>query len=346
MEEKVAVVVTTINEPSEAMRQLAAGCIQHGYDLIAIGDESGPAKFDLEGCRFYSLKEQLESGLRVAKLCPTRNYVRKNIGYLLATQRGATVITETDDDNLPHESFWSRRSRRQNVSALADGGFVNIYRYFTDAYIWPRGFPLEYVKASPPAFEDLTAADVDCPIQQSPCDSDPDVDAIFRLTQHLPVTFRTDRRVALSAGSWCSFNSQNTTWEADAFPLLYLPAYYPLRSTDIWRSFIAQRVAWTNGWSILFHEPTTWQDRNQHDLIRDLENEIPGYLNDKVICNTLENLSLKSGVEHISENLLACYEALVGKGVLDPKELTLLAAWIEDINDVRGTLAKTQATAD
>jgi hypothetical protein len=344
MKEKVAVVVTTINEPTAAMRQLAAGCIKHGYDLVVIGDESGPGTFDLEGCRFYSLKEQRESGLRVAELCPTRQYVRKNIGYLLARQRGATVITETDDDNLPYESFWTRRSRRQNVPALAGGGFVNVYRYFTDTYVWPRGFPLQNVKEPVPPFAGLASGDVDCPIQQSPCNTDPDVDAIFRLTQPLPVTFRTDRRVALGSGSWCPFNSQNTTWESDAFPLLYLPVYYPLRSTDIWRSFVAQRIAWANGWSVLFHEPTTWQERNQHVLIRDFENEIPGYLHDKEICNALEKLSLKAGVEHIPENLLVCYEELVRIGTHDPKELNLLAAWLDDIRDVTGTLAQTQAT--
>ena len=45
--------------------------------------------------------------------------------------------------------------------------------------------------------------------------------------------------------------------------------------TDIWRSFVAQRIAWANGWAILFHEPTVWQDRNEHNLMRDFRDESP-----------------------------------------------------------------------
>ena len=337
MKDNVALVITTIAAPTEAMRQLAAGCVKHDYDLIVVGDESSPANFELEGCRFYSLQEQRELGLQFAELCPARHYARKNIGYLLARKAGANVIIETDDDNLPYEDFWARRIRRQNVSVLANSGFVNIYRYFSEVNVWPRGFPLEKLSEAPPAFSGLGAEDVDCPIQQGLCNSDPDVDAIFRLTQPLPVTFRDDRRVALRTGSWCPFNSQNTTWWADAFPLLYLPAYCSIRMTDIWRSFVVQRIAWTNGWSVLFHEPTVIQERNQHDLMRDFADEIPGYLRNREICNALENLSLRAGTEYISENLRTCYEMLVRMGVHDAKELNLLTAWIDDVDDVRAT---------
>jgi hypothetical protein len=61
--------------------------------------------------------------------------------------------------------------------------------------------------------------------------------------------------------------------------------------TDIWRSFIAQRIAWTCGWNILYHEATMQQDRNQHDLLKDFEDEIPGYLHNARICRQLEDLT-------------------------------------------------------
>jgi hypothetical protein len=37
--------------------------------------------------------------------------------------------------------------------------------------------------------------------------------------------------------------------------------------TDIWRSFVAQRIAYENDWAVLFHEPTVWQSK-EHDLQR------------------------------------------------------------------------------
>lgn len=63
--------------------------------------------------------------------------------------------------------------------------------------------------------------------------------------------------------------------------------------TDIWRSFVAQRVAWECGWSVLFHGPTVWQERNDHNLMRDFEDEVPGYLNNSAIREALESLSLQ-----------------------------------------------------
>jgi len=52
MKEKVAVVVTTIHEPTPELQRLAAGCSKYDYDLIVIGDESSPANFELQGCRY------------------------------------------------------------------------------------------------------------------------------------------------------------------------------------------------------------------------------------------------------------------------------------------------------
>ncbi len=335
MKDKISVVVTSIAKPNKILRQLAQGCGEKEYHFIVIGDQASPAEFDIDGCDFYSLKRQRQTNLKFAQLCPTRHYARKNIGYLLAIGDGASTIIETDDDNVPYQQFWTRRQRIQNVPGLENGGWVNIYCYFTDQNIWPRGFPLDYLNKQIPPFETLNRDEVDCPIQQGLADDNPDVDAVYRLTLPLPQTFRKDRRVALTNGSWCPFNSQNTAWWPDAFELLYLPSYCSFRMTDIWRSFIAQRIAWLNGWAILFHEPTARQERNEHSLLRDFEDEIPGYLHNSEIRKALEVLPLKSGVEEIGDNLKICYEKLISMFLIGAEELQLLDAWLEDIKQLR-----------
>jgi hypothetical protein len=105
--------------------------------------------------------------------------------------------------------------------------------------------------------------------------------------------------------------------------------------TDIWRSFIAQRIAWANNWGVLFHEPTVWQERNEHNLMHNFRDEVPGYLYNREICVALENLSLQTGVERIDDNLRLCYGKLVSLGIMDPKELALLEAWLEDLLPIR-----------
>lgn len=330
MEERIALVVTSIAEPNEVLRTLAMGCKAKGYDFIVIGDVASPSDFQLEGCRFYGLQDQYETRLKLARLCPTKHYARKNVGYLLAIRKGASLIVETDDDNSPYETFWEPRERQHSVSTLAKHGWINVYSYFSDTNMWPRGFPLDHVKDQLPALDSLPVAASDCPIQQGLANENPDVDAIYRLVSLLPQSFRRGR-IALGEGSWCPFNSQNTSWWREAFPLMYLPSFCSFRMTDIWRSFVAQRIAWTNNWSVLFHEPTVWQERNEHNLMRDFRDEVPGYLHNTSICSALGQLTLRSGVANLGENLQICYEKLVSMELIDRKELELVSAWLEDL---------------
>jgi len=332
----IACVVTSINPPTPAVRELAASACVHGVDLIVVGDTKSPPAFDLDGCRFLSIDDQLATGRRFAAACPTRHYARKNLGYLVAIAEGCQRIVETDDDNFPRESFFDGRQREVRAAVSRMGGWVNAYRYFTDALIWPRGLPLDRIHDAGAAFEDLDVAEVSCPIQQGLADDNPDVDAIYRLILPLPQRFREDRLLALGSGSWCPFNSQNTQWWPEAFPLLYLPAYCPFRMTDIWRSFVAQRIAWANGWFLLFHGPTVCQERNAHDLMADFADEMPGYLNNDRIRRALESLQLPSGEAAIPDNLRACYRALVDLGVVAAAELPLLETWLADIADLGG----------
>lgn len=345
MNDGIAVVVTSIAAPNPVLRALARGSDDRGHLFIVIGDKKSPPDFHLDGCRFYNLEEQYETGFSLAELCPTGHYARKNLGYLAAIREGVSVIVETDDDNLPYPQFWDLRHRHPSAPTLADGGWVNVYSYFSDANIWPRGLPLDRVQDGVPQFDSLATQVVDCPIQQGLADQNPDVDAVYRLVLPLPQCFRRDRRIALTSGSWCPFNSQNTTWWADAFPLLYLPSFCSFRMTDIWRSFVAQRIAWVNSWGILFHEPTVSQERNEHNLMRDFADEVPGYLHNAAICEALGKLPLVAGTDKIGDNLLVCYEELVRMELIPPKELELVQAWLADLSQIDAGLDVTTALA-
>jgi len=335
MKDKICVVVTSIAGPNKALGDLALGCRERSYHFVVIGDQASPAEFHIEGCDFYSLDRQKQTGFKFALSCPTRHYARKNIGYLLAIRNGASIIVETDDDNIPSQQFWVERQRIQKAPVLEKSGWINIYRFFSDRNIWPRGFPLEQLQGQIPPYESLNIAEIDCPIQQGLVDDNPDVDAVYRLILPLPQILRKDRRIALSEGSWCPFNSQNTAWWPDVFELLYLPSCCSFRMTDIWRGFIAQRIAWLNGWAILFHEPDMKQQRNVHNLLHDFNDEIPGYLHNSEIRQALESLPLEAGIEKIGDNLRVCYEKLIGMSLVGREESELLDAWLEDIKQLR-----------
>jgi STELLO glycosyltransferases len=335
MDNQIAVVVTSIASPNRILRELAEGCREHRHSFYVVGDVSSPADFQLDGCEFFSIERQRHLGFLTAERCPERHYSRKNIGYLKAIRDGASIIVETDDDNFPLPEFWRTRTRTVTVPCVSDHGWVNVYRYFTNENIWPRGLPLQFARARAPSLEQCPISELECPIQQGLADDNPDVDAIYRLILPLPVRFRRDRRVALGRGVWCPFNSQNTAFWPDAYPLLYLPAYCSFRMTDIWRSFIAQRICWENDWCVLFHEPTVVQDRNEHNLMRDFRDELPGYLQNDNIREILESLTLRPGREQIGDNMRTCYQALVSASIIPELELPLLDVWIQDLAVMR-----------
>jgi len=327
-----AVIVTSISAPNGVLRDLAEGCVRTGRHFIVVGDTKTPAGFSLDGCEYLDVAQQVATGLAYAKICPTRSYTRKNIGYLVAMQKGVTRIVETDDDNFPREDFWLERQPAATAPTSQGQGWVNAYKYFSEANIWPRGLPLDRIHSVPTRYEELPVKESFCPIHQGLADENPDVDAVYRLVLPLPQNFRQDRSLTLSSGSWCPFNSQNTTFWPEAFPLLYLPAYCSFRMTDIWRSFVAQRILWTCGWSLLFHPPTVWQDRNEHDLMRDFADEVPGYLHNKAMGAALDALDLAPGPENIPGNLRKCYGVLIERGWVGAEEMPLLEAWLSDLN--------------
>jgi len=329
---KRTLIITSISSPNKILKLYAKICEKNKIEFIIIGDKASPRDFKLDGCYFWSLQNQKKLPFSVASLLPEKHYSRKNIGYLLAIKGESEIIMETDDDNAPYDSFVDPKDRYVKACFIEEKGWVNIYKYFTNKKIWPRGFPLEYLKNHSVNFSKLESLKINCPIQQGLADENPDVDAIFRLTGQLPIFFDKKIKVSIGRNTVCPFNSQNTIWFKEVFPLLYLPSYCSFRMTDIWRSFIAQRILWENKWNVLFESPTVCQKRNKHNLLNDFEDEIPGYLNNDKIVKILSKLKLKSGTKYIGENLVKCYEGLVRQKMIDSREIKILNAWLFDLS--------------
>jgi len=328
---RFALVITSIFEPTKAVVEIARHNSNHSFDFIIAADSKSPDRYAIENCIYYTLQQQKNDIFTLGRLCPTGHYARKNLGYLLAISRGCQYLVETDDDNIPTPAFWNVPQRQVKARLCSDREWVNVYRYFTDVLIWPRGLPLNRIQNQPTPFSALKEKDLNCPIQQGLADENPDVDALYRLICPLPQSFQGQQSVALANGSWCPFNSQNTIWFPEAYPLLYLPAYCSFRMTDIWRSFVAQRICWENNWSLLFSPASVYQERNEHDLMKDFKDEVPGYLHNEAIASSLAALNLSPGTNNIPDNMLRCYHQLIQLGLIEASELQLLEAWLNDL---------------
>lgn len=324
-----AIAITSIQAPTKCVQEILSK-YSDTYTIYVVGDRKSPSAYS-DRVRFLTLEDQCRLEFRLPKLLPENHYSRKNVAYLLALKDGVQTLIDADDDNAPLSNVEFELSAQVAArSVLGEGmnGWVNVYRYFTNVHIWPRGFPLDLVRAdSPPLAENATS--IFAPVQQYLVQRMPDVDAIWRLvTQNQFVDFQDNLVVNLPPGMFCPFNSQCTLWHRYAFPYLYLPSTCSMRMTDIWRSLIAQRCLHEEGIGMVFRSPVFYQDRNTHNNMKDFADELSGYLHNKNIVSILNELVLVKGKP--LENLRSCYQCLVENCLLQVEELQFLQAWIDD----------------
>ncbi|PAV80864.1 hypothetical protein WR25_07398 [Diploscapter pachys] len=215
------------------------------------------------------------------------------VGYLYAISHGAEWIYDTDDDNRPTfggldtfdfaDELSGARFERSHTDELRTRLF-NPYLHFGRPDMWPRGFPLEYYNlhnhtdANFRLCEKMKRAAV----QQGLVDMDPDVDAIFRLLHANPTKVSSEHfnrhapPVILGQKMYSPWNSQNTLFHRNAFFTMFLPTTvsFRFRTTDIWRSYFAQRLLHLVDEYVAFYPTNAVQIRNSHNYLVDMGEEL------------------------------------------------------------------------
>jgi hypothetical protein len=166
-------------------------------------------------------------------------------------------------------------------------------------------------------------------VWQGLADGDPDVDAIYRLVVGAPCVFGQRDPVVLGPGTLSPWNSQNTAIRRELFPLLYLPVTVTFRFTDILRGLVAQPIMALAGYQLGFLSATVVQERNPHDFMADFESEVPMYTQCRRVIELVE--ASVSASCSLPRNLEAAYEALAQQGIVAPRELTTLRAWLDEL---------------
>jgi len=328
------IVVTSINYPTEAIRVWAS---LPGWRVVVVGDTKTPQDWEYPNCTYLGVEEQKTLGYRVHSLLKYRSYSRKNIGYLYAVQHGAKIIYESDDDNVPSQGKLIYLPENADVVTFQpeeDQYAVNVYSYFGQPTVWPRGFPLRAIN---PSKVDKTPVSSPSrkfvPIQQGLADYDPDVDAIYRLTQPLNIYFDQKKTpVSLPRGLMCPWNSQNTVFYESAFWGMLIPITTSFRVCDIWRSYWAERILWEIGGELAFLPPSVEQIRNPHDYLADFEDELDLYLQAENLIKFLTSWS--SDHPKLEERILDLSKKMVEHGFWEIDDARLMKAWLEDLQSI------------
>ena len=335
-EQRTIAVLTTINQPNNK--------VGDWFDItknktIVVGDNKTPQNWQHDKCSYYSISDQKKSEFKIGTQLPENHYTRKNLAYLFAIKSGAARIIDTDDDNFPDISEWDKLLKSEfEILEHAHSekiSFKNIYSYFSCADIpfWPRGYPLNLINIED---SNIKSTDIkkthtkDVGLWQCMVNGDPDIDAIHRLIFKKTPQFNNNRALIMGKNIFCSFNSQNTLWlDSDLFPLLYLPSTVSFRFTDILRGYLAQSVINSSSKKWGFFQPTSYQERNDHDLMNDFNSELEMYTNMEEIFQIIFE-SCKS-TNSIIDNLTNCYSSLCKNNFVKDKENTILNIWLNDL---------------
>ena len=339
-EKKTIAVLTTINKPNNK--------VGDWFDItknktIVVGDNKTPQDWNHDKCTFYSISDQKKSNFKISSHLPENHYTRKNISYLFAIKSGASRIIDTDDDNFPiimeWENLLNSEFKKLEHAPSEKLLFKNIYSYFSksDIPFWPRGFPLNHVNLDE---SNINLNDIsktrkkDVSLWQCMVHGDPDIDAIHRLLFNSTPNFKILRPILMGNNIFCAFNSQNTLWlDSDLFPLLYLPSTVSFRFTDILRGYIAQSVINSSSKNWGFYQATSFQERNDHNLMNDFRSEISMYSMMEEIFQVIYESC--NSTNSIIDNLINCYSYLYKNKFVQDNELIILDAWITDINSLQ-----------
>jgi len=311
---KYSIVTTTINIPV-LLEKYAEDVIKNKRNcfFVVVGDKKTPAEV-----KTYCEKLAKEKGIDILFMdvvwqekylkdfpelrahIPYNVIQRRNIGILYAYQKGADVIITIDDDNFFLSEDFAGLHTVGDVKKLevlsSNTGWFNVCSFLREEFgraFYHRGFaPEARFKNEVTQSEDR---EVKVVVNAGFWLEDPDIDALTRLyylAQPInAVAYERKSNFALAAGTWSTFNSQNTSLARETIPAYFLSPMVG-RYDDIWGAYVIKRIADYLGHAISFGFPIVEQKRNPHNYWKDLTKESDGMMLTSRFVDALSSIQL------------------------------------------------------
>lgn len=351
---KTALITTTINVPTvlELYRQ-------HGPDVsfFVTGDKKTPqAAYDfcdaIPNCVAGRPTSQI--GWKCSELIGWNSIQRRNIALLEAVKWGADIIVSIDDDNIPlsavpnvdYRSYFNQfraalgsnyhDGRFNGIKVSGLNGWFDVGKLL-DPVAPHRGFPIAHGN-------DLWRADhvtnAKVGVAAGICLGDPDISAVTRIV-NAPTVHRVSQLlesgIVVDPSTWTVFNSQNTAFIRELAPAFFMLPFCG-RYDDIYASLIMQRVMRERGLHVHFGKPFVWQQRNQHNLVRDLRGEIDGMEKIEKLAKYLQFTSFNSDDNSIIYRLRAIWHGFNrdpnSYDLVPPQTIEAALAFLDDMEGV------------
>jgi hypothetical protein len=317
----MTLVVTTVALP-RLLESYAANAARFGrlgdVEALVIGDrKSVPATaeyvagiarqwgFRAEYVDVAAQRDWLTRFDGLEEMIPYDSDNRRNVGFLMALERGADIVLSLDDDNYAtEEDFYAGhavagRTITGPVVRSSTGWFNVCSMMSNDAnlLIHPRGFPVG--KRTQPAEITTETSDAFIAANAGLWIEDPDLDAVTRLYRDVKTTALISEPVILGPSANSPINTQNTAVCRQA-----IPAYYYVlmgwdlggakidRYGDIWSGYFLKKCADHLGHFVRIGRPLSRHVRNRHDPFVDLRQELDGMRLTEPLVEMLASIEL------------------------------------------------------
>jgi hypothetical protein len=300
------IVTTTINPPTEAIIKFIG---KKDWKLIVVGDLKTPHHEyeNIQEIIYLHPDDQHSRWKTLSEIVGFNCIQRRNFGFIYAYEIGAEVVATVDDDNIPYDDWGEDLLVNQTVEVdcydcleVFDPLSVTNNRQF-----WHRGYPWQLISVKNKTTY-LGKKSIKVDVQAGLWDGDPDIDAVERITACPLVKF--DTMQPYYSPKITVFNSQNTFLSRDVLPF-YMMFPFVGRMDDIWGSYFLQKMRNVN---VVFTRASVYQARNEHNLFKDMKNELIGYENNLSLIRSDSPLD-ESFIPQETINAFKVYGELFGK---------------------------------
>ena len=338
---KTALITTTINVPTVLALYRKLG--PSGKFFVAADHKTPREAYefcaDIPDCEIYSPERQKECGYECSELLGWSTITRRNIALLEALKWGAELIVTIDDDNIP-------------CGVLKAGAFVGFHDIFEVGKNWHglqtnglrgwfdpgnllvpqikhRGYPSSVLSTG--SIVPITDARIG--VAEGLIIGDADMDAVTRIASH-PAAYGVSEVgragvVVDPRKTWTVFNTQNTAYLRELAPAM---GCFPQlgRYDDIYASLLTQKIMRTRGLCVHFGQPLVWQERNAHDLLKDLAAEKWGAEHILEFVDYLERTPIQ-GIHSVTDD---CRDLMANCPIFSDDLKEVAEAWYNDVERV------------
>lgn len=347
---ETVLITTTINVPT-VLTQWATS-MKAGDWIIVAGDHKSPHE-DIKNllaiiqshtnvnCMYLHPSAQMH--WRVSEVIGWNCIQRRNIALLEAIRLQPRYILTIDDDNAPTSARQVEKlveimngQHDQAMAISTDTGWYNPGRHcITDEgnVVTHRGFPPSQRHTF--TYSTKTPIVPIIGVAAMLWTGEPDIDAVERIAVQPSVTSVLLPNVILTPHTWAPFNTQATMFRGELAPAMFMWPHVG-RYDDIWASYVTRAVMDQLEWGAYYGHPVVHQERNPHDLVKDLKAEIFGMEHNETIIKALQNTDVNMPYIRVTNMTVRLLTAAAKTNVLPHNTARSFECWIEDVGMISG----------